>query len=44
MNIRFSQLDRISSAITEHHKHFQIAALNDSYHVKIAVNDQAYVN
>ena len=42
MNISFSQLDKISSAITEHHKHFQIAALNDKYHVKVAVNDQPY--
>lgn len=39
MNISFSQLDKISSELKEHHKHVQIASLNDKYHVKIAVND-----
>ena len=42
MNISFSQLDKISSAITEHHKHVKVAVLNDKYHVKIAVNDEPY--
>lgn len=42
MNISFSQLDKISSEIKEHHKHVTIAELNDNYHVKIAVNDEPY--
>jgi len=42
MNISFSQLDKISSEIKEHHKHVQIASLNNKYHVKIAVNDEPY--
>ena len=42
MNISFSQLDKISSEIKEHHKHVQIALLNNRYHVKIAVNDEPY--
>lgn len=42
MDISFSQLDKISSEIKEQHKHVQIAALNDKYHVKIAVNDEPY--
>ncbi len=42
MNISFSQLHKISSAITEHHKHVTIAELNDNYQVKIAINDEPY--
>lgn len=42
MDISFSQLDKISSEIKEHHKHVLIGALNDKYHVKIAVNDEPY--
>ena len=42
MNISFGKLDKISSEIKEHHKHVQIASLNNKYHVKIAVNDVAF--
>ena len=42
MDISFSQLDKISSEIKEHHKHVKIAELNRKYHVKIAVNDELY--
>jgi len=42
MNIGFSLSDKISSTIKEHHKHVKIAALNDKYHVKIAVSDEPY--
>ena len=42
MDISFSQLDKISSEIKEHHKHVKIAELNRKYHVKIAVNHELY--